>query len=63
MAERLEQEKLLAGDTLDIAFTVGHNDHPEFGGLELTICDFKTKTAKIGQNAGKVQAAVPRTIM
>src|SRR5713226_4237772 len=57
MAERLEQEKLLAGDTLDIAFTVGHNDHPEFGGLELTICDFKTKTAKIGQNAGKVQAA------
>ena len=59
MAERLEQEKLLAGDTLDVAFTVGHNDHPEFGGLELTICDFKTKTAKIGQNADKAQAAVP----
>jgi len=63
MAERLEQEKLLAGDTLDVAFTVGHNDHPEFGGLELTICDFKTKTAKIGQNADKAQAAVPRTTM
>ena len=63
MAERLEQEKLLAGDTLDVAFTVGHNDHPEFGGLELTICDFKTKTAKIAQNADKAQAAVPRTIM
>ena len=59
MAERLEQERLLAGDTLDVAFTVGHNDHPEFGGLELTICDFKSKTAKIGQNADKAQAAVP----
>src|SRR2546428_33262 len=63
MAERLAPEKLLAGDTLDVAFTVGHNDHPEFGGLELTICDFKTKTAKIAQNADKAQAAVPRTIM
>ena len=62
MAERLEQERLLAGDTLDVAFTVGHNDHPEFGGLELTICDFKTKTAKIGQTADKAQAAVPQTI-
>ena len=59
MAERLEQERLLAGDSLDVAFTVGHNDHPEFGGLELTICDFKSKTAKIGQNADKAQAAVP----
>ena len=62
MAERLEQERLLAGDTLDVAFTVGHNDHPEFGGLELTICDFKTKTAKIGQTADKAQAPVPQTI-
>ena len=62
MAERLEQERLLAGDSLDVAFTVGHNDHPEFGGLELTICDFKTKTAKIGQTADKAQAAVPQTI-
>ena len=40
MAEKVEEEKLLAGDRLDIAFTVGHNDHPEFGGLELTLCDF-----------------------
>jgi len=41
MAERVEKEKLLAGDALEVAFTVGHNDHPEFGGLELTVCDFK----------------------
>jgi single-stranded-DNA-specific exonuclease len=41
MAERLAQTSLLAGDTLDIAFTVGHNDHPEYGGLELGLRDFK----------------------
>ena len=40
MAERVQQAQLLPGDTLDIAFTIGHNDHPEFGGLELTLCDF-----------------------
>jgi hypothetical protein len=40
MAERLQNAKLLAGDTLDIAFTIGHNDHPEYGGLELSLRDF-----------------------
>jgi single-stranded-DNA-specific exonuclease len=44
MAERFQQAQLLAGDTLDIAFTVGHNDHPEFGGLELSLRDLKTAT-------------------
>jgi len=42
MAERLQSAKLLAGDTLDIAFTIGHNDHPEYGGLELSLRDFRT---------------------
>ena len=42
MAERIAQTPLLAGDTLDIAFTIGHNDHPEYGGLELTLRDFKS---------------------
>jgi single-stranded-DNA-specific exonuclease len=41
MAERIAQKPLLAGDSLDIAFTVSHNDHPEYGGLELTLRDFK----------------------
>jgi single-stranded-DNA-specific exonuclease len=41
MAERLQQSPLLAGDAIDIAFTIGHNDHPDFGGLELTLRDFK----------------------
>jgi single-stranded-DNA-specific exonuclease len=44
MAERLQAAKLLAGDTLDIAFCVGHNDHPEYGGLELALRDFRTRT-------------------
>ena len=41
MAERWQQEQLLPGDMLDIAFTLDHNDHPEFGGLELSLRDFK----------------------
>ncbi|HXX83207.1 MAG TPA: single-stranded-DNA-specific exonuclease RecJ [Casimicrobiaceae bacterium] len=45
MAERLEQTLLLAGDTVDIAFSIGHNDHPEYGGLELELRDFRVKTA------------------
>src|ERR1700693_3375097 len=41
MAERLQQPPLLAGDTLDVAFTIGNNDHPEYGGLELSLRDFQ----------------------
>jgi single-stranded-DNA-specific exonuclease len=41
MAERLQQTPLLAGDRVDIAFTIGNNDHPEYGGLELSLRDFQ----------------------
>jgi len=41
MAERLQQTPLLAGDTVDIAFTIGNNDHPEYGGLELSLRDLQ----------------------
>jgi single-stranded-DNA-specific exonuclease len=41
MAERLQKTPLLAGDKIDIAFTIGHNDHPEYGGLELSLRDFR----------------------
>jgi hypothetical protein len=41
MAERFQQARYLAGDTLDIAFTVGQNDHPDFGGIELSLRDFR----------------------
>ncbi len=40
MAERCQQAGLLPGDTLDIAFTIENNDHPEYGGLELSLRDF-----------------------
>ena len=40
-AERFAESQLLAGDTLDIAYTLTHNDHPDFGGLELTLKDFR----------------------
>ena len=42
MAERVNQEQILHGDEVDIAFTISHNDHPDFGGLELSLRDFKT---------------------
>ena len=41
MAERLQAEALQPGDNLDVAFTVGMNSHPEFGGLELTLEDYR----------------------
>jgi single-stranded-DNA-specific exonuclease len=41
MAERLQSEALAPGDSLDVAFTVGMNSHPDFGGLELTLEDFR----------------------
>ena len=41
MAERLQKTPLLAGDAIDIAFSIGRNDHPEYGGLELSLRDLK----------------------
>jgi len=48
MAERIAQAPLLAGDTIDVAFTIGHNDHPEYGGLELTLKDFRSAVSREG---------------
>jgi single-stranded-DNA-specific exonuclease len=39
LKESCDRLKLLAGDRLDIAYSLGMNDHPEFGGLELTLRD------------------------
>ena len=41
MAERFQQSQLLPGDSLSVAYTLEHNDHPEYGGLELTLKDFR----------------------
>ncbi|HXY04724.1 MAG TPA: single-stranded-DNA-specific exonuclease RecJ [Terriglobales bacterium] len=58
MAERIQQAQLLPGDTLDIAFSLDQNDHPEFGGLELSLRDFKAEM-KQPENANAI--AVPAT--
>ncbi|MGA1998898.1 MAG: single-stranded-DNA-specific exonuclease RecJ [Terriglobales bacterium] len=45
MAERVQQASILAGDAVDVAFTLELNDHPEYGGLELRLADI-VKTAQ-----------------
>lgn len=40
MADRVAQDSLLAGDLLDLAFTIDYNEHPEFGGVQLNLIDF-----------------------
>ncbi len=45
MAEQLQTHPLLLGDTIDIAFKLDENHHPDFGGLQLVMCDYaKTST-------------------
>ena len=39
LKESCDRLQLLAGDRLDIAYSLGMNDHSEFGGLELTLRD------------------------
>jgi single-stranded-DNA-specific exonuclease len=46
MAERSSQESLTLGDVLDIAYTLDYNDHPDFGGLQLTLVDFARASEK-----------------
>jgi len=55
MAERLQQSPLLAGDSVDIAFTIGQNDHPEYGGIELSLRDLKSCIT----TSGNAHPAVP----
>jgi len=40
MAERAAQNPLLAGDVLNLAFTVDYNRHPDFGGVQLNLIEF-----------------------
>ena len=58
MAQRFQQTQLLPGDTLDIAFSLDYNDHLEFGGLELSLRDFKGKNAEDAGNAEGKKATV-----
>jgi len=40
MAGRITQQPLLAGDALDLAFSVDYNQHPDFAGVQLNLLDF-----------------------
>ena len=46
LAERCTEARLLPGDQLEIAFTLNENDHPEFGGTELSLLDFRIAESK-----------------
>jgi single-stranded-DNA-specific exonuclease len=54
MAERAAQNPLLAGDILDLAFTVDYNQHPEFGGVQLNLVDF-ARVAPMAVAAGAAE--------
>ena len=42
MAERLHAQPLAFGDSLDLAYRIERNTHPDFGGsLQLVLCDFE----------------------
>lgn len=45
MADRISTEGVLANDGVDLAFTLDENTHPEFGGIELRVCDFRKSIA------------------
>lgn len=41
MAERLQKRPLTFGETLDVAYRIERNTHPDFGGtLQLILCDY-----------------------
>lgn len=56
MAERLQQSPILAGDSVDIAFCIGQNDHPEYGGLELSLRDLRRSTTNGNGHLGAPSA-------
>jgi single-stranded-DNA-specific exonuclease len=46
MAERLKKHPLAFGDSLDVAYRIEKNTHPDFGGtLQLVLCDFLVQAA------------------
>jgi single-stranded-DNA-specific exonuclease len=61
MAERISAEGILANDSLDLVFTLDENTHPEFGGIELRVCDFRrseNQSAEGGQRIAAGQTSV-----
>jgi single-stranded-DNA-specific exonuclease len=62
MAERLQKSPLLMGDAVDVAFTIGHNDHPEYGGLELSLRDLQPAQTRASEKAASAAAEAAPTI-
>ena len=60
MAERVQQAQLAPGDLIDIAFTLECNDRSDFGGLELSLRDFKTNRVAVVEAASLSAAVVAR---
>jgi len=60
MAERVAQESLLAGDRLDLAFTLDYNQHPDFGGVQLNLLDF-TRAVAVSAVAGPAGTEAPKS--
>lgn len=52
LGEKVQQAQLLPGDALDVAFNIEHNDHPEYGGLELSLRDLVVSTEKQVASSG-----------
>jgi len=46
MAEQIARDPLVVGDTVDVAFRLDHNEHPDWGGLELAIEDLRRTNSK-----------------
>ena len=44
MVDRIQTEAFVPGDVLDMAYTISMNTHPDYGGLQLTLEDFKRST-------------------
>ncbi len=51
MADRVVEGSLLAGDLVDLAFTVDYNQHPDFGGVQLNLVDFSRQPAMVSAAA------------
>ena len=41
MAERATNDGITQGDALDLVYSITENLHPDFGGIELCLCDYR----------------------
>jgi len=53
MADRVATDPLVVGDALEVAFTLEYNDHPDFGGLELRLADYRRSQPREATIAAK----------